>query len=107
VVSADTLCYFGSLDEPLAAARTCLRTGGILTFTLERLDPTVSGDPYHLETHGRYSHAEAYVREAASQAGFCEIGLEERVLRRERGQNVMGHVVLARVSQFLGGEERA
>jgi predicted TPR repeat methyltransferase len=96
VVSADTLCYFGALQEPLAAARGCLRKGGILTFTLERLDPAVSGEPYRLETHGRYSHAEVYVRAAATQAGFHEMQLEERILRRERGQNVMGHVFLAR-----------
>jgi predicted TPR repeat methyltransferase len=96
VVSADTLCYFGALQEPLAAARGSLRKGGILTLTLERLDPAASGEPYRLETHGRYSHAEAYVRAAATQAGFHDIRLEERILRRERGQNVTGHVLLAR-----------
>ncbi|MDB6087520.1 MAG: hypothetical protein JWN85_304 [Gammaproteobacteria bacterium] len=107
VVSADTLCYFGALEEPLAAARGCLRKGGILTVTLERLDPGASGDPYRLETHGRYSHAEAYVRSAVAQAGFGEIQLEERVLRSERGQNVLGHLVLARVSQLPGGSGQA
>lgn len=102
VVSADTLCYFGGLEEPLAAARRCLRTGGVLTFTLEQLESSPSSrEPYRLETHGRYTHTETYVRSALSAAGFVDVSLETRVLRRERGQNVMGHVVLARAGSGL------
>jgi predicted TPR repeat methyltransferase len=96
VASADTLVYFGSLEEPLEAARQCLRNGGILVFTVERLDPGVSGEPFLLEPHGRYSHSGTYVREAASRAGFVTITSETHVLRRERGQDVAGHLVLAR-----------
>ncbi len=40
IVSADTLVYFGALEEPLAAAYACLRNGGLQQFTLERLDPS-------------------------------------------------------------------
>lgn len=96
VASADTLVYFGALEEPLAAARDCLRNGGILVFTVERLNPAVRGDPYRLEPHGRYSHSEAYVRDTAASIGFVSITSEEHVLRRERGQDVVGHLVLAR-----------
>jgi predicted TPR repeat methyltransferase len=96
VVSADTLCYFGALEEPLAAAHRCLRAGGILTLTLERLESDSSADRYRLEPHGRYSHPEAYARSALADCGFGEVTIETQVLRRERGQNVMGHVILAR-----------
>jgi len=96
VASADTLVYFGSLDEPLEAARHCLRKGGILVFTVERLDPRVSSATYRLETHGRYSHCEAYVRDAVSRAGFMTITSETQVLRRERGQDVVGLLVACR-----------
>ncbi len=95
VASADTLVYFGSLEEPFAAARRCLRERGILVFTVERLDPAVCGDPYRLETHGRYSHSEAYVRHCLAQAGFGDITAQGQTLRRERGADVSGHVVLA------------
>jgi predicted TPR repeat methyltransferase len=97
VASADTLVYFGSLEEPLAAARKCLREGGILVFTVERLDPAVSSERYRLETHGRYSHSEPYVRDAVAAAGFGDITLRTETLRRERGADVRGHLVLARV----------
>lgn len=96
VASADTLVYFGALEEPLAAARDCLRNGGILVFTVERLGPGVGEDPYRLEPHGRYSHSEVYVRDSVSRAGFVTITSQEDILRRERGQDVVGHLVLAR-----------
>ncbi len=101
VASADTLVYFGSLEEPLAAARGCLRKGGILVFTVERLDPALCSDPYRLEPHGRYSHSEAYVRDTALRAGFVTATSESHVLRRERGQDVVGHLVLARTDGGL------
>lgn len=95
VVSADTLCYFGALEEPLAAAHRCLRPHGILTFTLERLESDSSADRYRLEPHGRYNHLETYARSALADSGFGEVTIETQVLRRERGQNVIGHVILA------------
>ncbi|MGH8171019.1 MAG: tetratricopeptide repeat protein [Steroidobacteraceae bacterium] len=100
VVSADTLVYFGALEEPLRCARSCLRGDGLLIFTLEQRDP--AQDPgsdeksYRLETHGRYSHSEKYVRAMLQAAGFGRIALEKGVLRRERGSDVMGLIVLAR-----------
>jgi predicted TPR repeat methyltransferase len=96
VASADTLVYFGSLEEPLAAARRCLCEGGILVFTVERLDPAVCNERYRLEAHGRYSHSEAYVREVVAEAGFRDITMQTQTLRRERKADVLGHLVLAR-----------
>src|SRR6266513_3030130 len=95
VLAADTLVYFGALEEPLTAARECLREGGALTFTVEAL-PARSGDEsYRLQPHGRYSHTEAYVHKACALAGFGGITLAAQVLRRERRAEVLGHVVLA------------
>ena len=54
IVSADTLVYFGALDEVIAAAAGALRPGGLLIFTLEHGDGASAPD-YHLETHGRYT----------------------------------------------------
>ncbi|MDX1655401.1 MAG: tetratricopeptide repeat protein, partial [Candidatus Competibacteraceae bacterium] len=38
IVSADTLCYFGALEEVIAAAASALRPGGLLIFTVERAE---------------------------------------------------------------------
>ena len=103
VISADTLVYFGALEEPLQGARRCLRQDGLLIFSVEHGHPDgdsgSSGDrPYHLETHGRYSHSEAYIRTALAAAGFGSIAIERGVLRRERGSEVRGLIVLAKAS---------
>ena len=93
VVSADTLVYFGALEEPLAAARACLRERGLIVFSVEQL---AGSEPYHLEQHGRYSHSESYLRRVLEGAGFDEVSFEVRTLRRERGADVAGYVTLAR-----------
>jgi predicted TPR repeat methyltransferase len=93
IISADTLVYFGSLDEVSAAARQCLRPHGVFAFTVERL---VEGDePYRIQPHGRYAHQEDYVRTTLQAAGFGTAEVKSVVLRRERGQDVQGHLVVA------------
>jgi len=94
IVSADTLVYFGSLESVLAAAAGALRPGGLLIFTLEHAVAACAPD-YHLETHGRYTHAKPYVEQllAANQL-TPEIGHAE--LRMESGVPVAGLVVRAR-----------
>jgi predicted TPR repeat methyltransferase len=98
VISADTLVYFGALEDPLRAARSCLRNGGLLIFSVEHGDPQEGSSmpSYRLETHGRYSHSEEYVRGVLEAAGFGGISIETGVLRRERGSGVRGLIVLAR-----------
>jgi predicted TPR repeat methyltransferase len=98
IVSADTLVYFGALEEVFAAAHGALRGAGSLTFTLERLDDAAPGVSHRLETHGRFTHSEDYVRSALARAGFVASTFETRILRWERGAEVRGHLVWARAS---------
>nr|WP_255636111.1 tetratricopeptide repeat protein [Azospirillum sp. 412522] len=94
VVAADVFCYFGVLDEALAAVFASLRPGGRLAFTVEELDPAV-GRPHRVATHGRYAHAEAYIRAAVAAAGLALRRCDHDRLRFESGAPVMGLVVLA------------
>ena len=104
IISADTLVYFGALDAPMAVAYECLRSPGVLAFTVERLDASeatsesdaVPTEGYRLEPHGRYSHSAGYVRGVLTAAGFTAVSLTEETLRRERGAEVNGYVVVAR-----------
>jgi predicted TPR repeat methyltransferase len=93
IVSADTLVYFGGLDDVLEAAAQALRKDGVLIFTLEdaRSDATLD---YHLELHGRYSHSRGYVERLLTGAGLVpEIAPAE--LRMESGAPVAGLVIRA------------
>src|SRR6185436_4436192 len=88
IVSADTLCYFGALEQAIGGAAGALRPGGRLVFTVERAAADVTD--YHLDPTGRYSHAEDYLRQVLSAAGLESIATEHVVLRLERGVEVQG-----------------
>jgi predicted TPR repeat methyltransferase len=93
---ADTLVYFGALEEAAAAAATCLRPGGLFAFTAEA-EPGDSPHRYRLQAHGRYTHRADYVRESLQAAGFAAPEIEPVVLRKERGEDVKGHLVVGRL----------
>jgi len=95
VVSADTLCYFGALQAPLAAAKRCLRSGGWLIFTVEAL-PDGDALLHKLQPNGRYSHAGAYLLSTLADAGFGQVELRAEVLRQEASLPVVGWLVTAR-----------
>ena len=95
VVSADTLCYFGALHAPVAAAKRCLRSGGWLIFTVEAL-PDGHALPHELQPNGRYTHAGAYLRSTLADVGFDPIELQPEVLRLEASLPVPGWLVAAR-----------
>ena len=95
VLSADTLVYFGALDEALAAAHQCLRPGGMLAFTVERWDNAAAGARFTMGVHGRYLHAAGYVETALQAANFAALEIAPVVLRSELGTDVHGYAVVA------------
>jgi len=94
IVSADTFCYFGALDELLGAASGALAPGGRLVFTVEREDGAPASG-YALRPHGRYVHTREFVTHGLAHAGLLLESLEEVVLRKERGEPVRGFLVRA------------
>jgi predicted TPR repeat methyltransferase len=94
ILSADTLVYFGPLEEVAAAANRALRPGGMLVFTVEELVSPPQGIEFRIETHGRYSHSQSYVERVLRDAGFTpEVGHAD--LRTESALPVAGLVVRA------------
>ena len=95
IISADTLVYFGPLEDVIEAAAGALRRGGRLVFTVEELRGVAGDHPgYTISPHGRYSHARAYVeRVLAANDLDAEIACAE--LRLEAGTPVAGLVVKA------------
>jgi predicted TPR repeat methyltransferase len=95
VISADTLCYFGPLEDALDAARRSLRSGGRLIFTVETLTDT-DRCAHRLQPNGRYAHAADYLHDAVARSGLELLALDAVTLRLEAGLPVPGALVAAR-----------
>jgi predicted TPR repeat methyltransferase len=93
LVSADTLCYFGSLGEVAMAAASALRPGGCFIFTVESLEPEPG--EHRLRPTGRYAHSRAHIEAVLRGAGLVMEVCAEGVLRHEAGLPVAGWVVTA------------
>jgi predicted TPR repeat methyltransferase len=96
VISADTLVYFGALEDAMSGAASALKPGGVLAFTVEA-EPVGSTEKFQLHKSGRYSHSSDYVRECLEAAGLTVLLIEGAVLRKEGGLDVLGYVVLAKM----------
>jgi predicted TPR repeat methyltransferase len=100
IVSADTLVYFGALDEVVAASAGALRVGGLLIFTVE--DARDAAAEYRLELHGRYVHGRSYVERLLTGAGLTP-EIVHADLRMESGAPVAGLVVSGRKACAAAG----
>jgi predicted TPR repeat methyltransferase len=98
VTSADTLCYFGVLDEFCIAARSALRARGILVFTVEAHADDAGAPDFRLQRHGRYSHRQGYLINCLQAADLHSQKLAPVVLRMEVGKPVDGWLVSARAN---------
>jgi predicted TPR repeat methyltransferase len=94
VVSADTLVYFGPLEDVVTAAANALRPGGRLIFTVEELAGAGPDAGYSISLSGRYCHTRRYLERVLQDANLRpEIVPAE--LRLEAGDPVAGLVVRA------------
>jgi predicted TPR repeat methyltransferase len=92
IVTADTLVYFGGLEEVIDAAAQALRPGGVLIFTVEEATEPDGAASYSIQPHGRFSHGAAYVERLLVRAGLLPT-LGRAELRLESGVPVAGLVV--------------
>jgi predicted TPR repeat methyltransferase len=95
IVSADTLVYFGSLQDVVVASADALRPGGRLIFTVEELIDAGSDAGYSISPHGRYSHTREYLERVLVDANLRP-EIVPAHLRLEAGDPVPGLVVRAR-----------
>jgi predicted TPR repeat methyltransferase len=87
VFAADSINYFGRLDELFRCIRHILRPGGLFGFSVEAMEEAGT-DGYRLESHGRFSHRDEYVTACLESAGFLVAAHDEAVIRSELGRPV-------------------
>ena len=97
ILSADTLCYFGPLEGVIAAARSALRPGGLIAFSVEDGAERAMLAGHVLNPHGRYAHDAGYVQTCLQDARFAVLGIEHAILRTEGGNPVNGLVAVGQV----------
>ncbi len=95
IVSADALVYFGALDQA-----HCRRGGRPPGWRAVRVHARARNRRcprriFRLETHGRYTHARAYVERLLAGSGL-EPDIACAELRMENGVPVAGLVIRAR-----------
>jgi predicted TPR repeat methyltransferase len=96
IILADTLVYFGALEQAFSTAHRALTPGGILAFAVESRPAADGGPDYRLELHGRYNHRTDYVTQLLSTAGYALRTIQPIVIRRELNADVAGIAVVAR-----------
>ena len=93
IAAADTLIYFGALEELFAAVFSALRPGGLFIFTVEE---AAADETFRLNPHGRYSHGKNYLTAFLLKAGFELLAMDFGVVRVEFGNPVDGLTISAR-----------
>lgn len=82
VTCADVAPYLGELDGLFAVARTALGRNGLFILTVEDSIGSMGQFFQNPDTH-RFTHDYRYLDETATAAGFVEVGISFKSLRRE------------------------
>ncbi|MEA1990921.1 MAG: tetratricopeptide repeat protein [Thermodesulfobacteriota bacterium] len=94
IYSSDVFVYFGNLDPVIRSASSYLVCGGIIAFSVERLDDNSMG--HRLFPSGRYAHSQAYIQDVLSRHGLHILGEAKADIRKESGNQVNGLLFVAK-----------
>ena len=93
IYSSDVFVYFGNLDTIIRSVASYLVNGGIIAFSVERLeDDSVA---YQLFPSGRYAHSETYVHNCLTRHGLKLVENTRAAIRKQSGNQVEGILMAA------------
>ena len=93
IYSSDVFVYFGNLDSILGSASSHLVRGGMLAFSVEKLEDDSA--EYRLFPSGRYAHSQRYLRNCLKHHGLTPIEETNAVIRKQSGNKVKGLLIVA------------
>ncbi|MBS0349933.1 MAG: tetratricopeptide repeat protein [Proteobacteria bacterium] len=97
VLAADVFTYIGKLDQIFNKVKVALKTTGLFAFSVEKS----SDKQYELLPSIRYAHSRHYLENLAKQNHFEIIRFEETTIRLQKGQPIIGYVVVLKKSKDL------
>ena len=89
IVATDVLIYMGDLARFFSAAAGAIRPGGLMAFSIERLE----GEGYRLLPSGRFAQAPQYIR-ALAETAFSERFCAETTIRLEATERARGNLFI-------------
>lgn len=93
IYSSDVFVYFGNLDPIIRSASSNLVHGGIIAFSVEKLED--GSTDYQLFPSGRYAHSQRYIRNCLKRHGLTPVEDTESVIRKQSGKEVNGLLIVA------------
>ncbi len=94
IYSSDVFVYFGNLDRIIGSISLHLVCGGIVAFSVERLEE--NNMDYRLYRSGRYSHSQRYIKNCLGQHGLQIIEGSKSDIRKQSGNQVKGLLIVAK-----------
>ena len=94
IYSSDVFVYFGNLDPIIRSASSYLVYGGIIAFSVERLED--NSMEYRLFPSGRYAHSRTYVQGCLRRHGLQLIEATKADIRKQSGNQVKGLLIVAK-----------
>jgi len=94
IYSSDVFVYFGNLDTVIRSASSYLVYGGIIAFSVERLED--NSMEYRLFPSGRYAHSRTYIQDCLRGHGLHLIEETKADIRKESGNQIKGLLIVAK-----------
>ncbi len=94
IYSSDVFVYFGNLDTIIRSVSSYLVGGGLIAFSVERLEG--SSKEYQLFPSGRYAHSRTYIQDCLKRHGLQLIEETGSDIRKESGKQVKGLLIVAK-----------
>lgn len=96
ITATDVLPYLGALEALFFGVAENINAGGLFIFSSETLPAdTFAGRSFMVGPNQRFAHAESYVRERLNAIGFDVVELTDITVRKEEGEPIAGHLVIA------------
>ena len=94
VISTGVFIHLGDLYPVFQACHKALKSGGLFGFSTHEF----TGDGYHLNTTGHYSHAESYINKLSHSTKF-KIELQKKIIiYTQAEQKVFGYLYIIRAN---------